>query len=296
MKIAVCFFGHLRTFKRCAPYIKFNLFKHYDCDLFMHTWSNYNHQTKTWHENQPIEGKVSQQEIIDTYGEFKNIIIEDQIVENLGDVTISIDNKKISLFGLKSMYHSMQSSYNLCEQYALKNDINYDLVVMVRPDIALSSRFDIEHYISMLSSEELSHAFLTISNNLAPINAGFKYLRAIDLLFFGKPNIISKIVNNTPSIIEELSNNRVINCSPEFKFIESISNLGYVPYEVKYDGWNLVRPLKPKDWIKQIIRLRIRKNYIKIHLFRYFLINIFSVRINLLNFEIDCCIGKSYSE
>ena len=79
MKIAVCFFGHLRTFKRCAPYIKFNLFKHYDCDLFMHTWSDYNHQTKTWHENQPIEGKVSQQEIIDTYGEFKNIIVNDTL-------------------------------------------------------------------------------------------------------------------------------------------------------------------------------------------------------------------------
>lgn len=194
------------------------------------------------------------------------------------------------------MYHSMQSSYNLCEQYAVENNINYDLVVMVRPDIALSSQFDIEHYISMLSAEELSHAFLTISNNLAPINAGFKYLRAIDLLFFGQQNTISKIVNNTPSIIEELSKNRVINCPPEFKFIQSISNLGYVPYEVKYDGWNLVRPLKPKDWIKQIVRLRIRKHYIKLHLFRYFLINIFSVRINLFNFEIDCCIGKSYSE
>ena len=82
------------------------------------------------------------------------------------------------------MYHSMQSSYNLCEQYSVENNINYDLVVMVRPDIALSSRFDIEHYISMLSSEELSYAFLTISNNLAPINAGFKYLRAIDLILF----------------------------------------------------------------------------------------------------------------
>ena len=74
------------------------------------------------------------------------------------------------------------------------------------------------------------------------------------------------------------------------------NSLDVFPYEVKYDGWNLVRPLKPKDWIKQIIRIRIRKNYIKIHLFRYFMINIFSVRINLLNFEIDCCIGKSYSE
>lgn len=296
MKIAVCFFGHLRTFKRCAPYIKFNLLKHYDCDLFMHTWSEYNHQTKTWHENKSIKGKVSQQEIIDTYGEFKRIIIEDQIVEDLGDITIAIDNKKMSLFGLKSMYYSMQSSYNLSEQYAAENNVNYDLVVMIRPDIALASRFNIEHYISILTSDELLHAFLTISNNSAPINAGFKYLRAIDLLFIGKPQVISEIVNHTNMIVQDLSNQPIINCVPEFKFIEFISSLGINLYEIKYDGWDLVRPLKIKDWIKQLIRIRINRRYIKIQLLRYYLINIFSVRINLFNFEINCCIGKSYSE
>ena len=296
MKIAVCFFGHLRTFKRCAPYIKFNLLKHYDCDLFMHTWSEYNHQTKTWHENKSIKGKVSQQEIIDTYGEFKRISIEDQIVEDLGDITIAIDNKKMSLFGLKSMYYSMQSSYNLSEQYAAENNVNYDLVVMIRPDIALASRFNIEHYISILTSDELLHAFLTISNNSAPINAGFKYLRAIDLLFIGKPQVISEIVNHTNMIVQDLSNQPIINCVPEFKFIEFISSLGINLYEIKYDGWDLVRPLKIKDWIKQLIRIRINRRYIKIQLLRYYLINIFSVRINLFNFEINCCIGKSYSE
>ena len=296
MKIAVCFFGHLRTLKRCAPYIKFNLLKHYDCDLFMHTWSEYNHQTKTWHENKSIKGKVSQQEIIDTYGEFKRIIIEDQIVEDLGDITIAIDNKKMSLFGLKSMYYSMQSSYNLSEQYAAENNVNYDLVVMIRPDIALASRFNIEHYISILTSDELLHAFLTISNNSAPINAGFKYLRAIDLLFIGKPQVISEIVNHTNMIVQDLSNQPIINCVPEFKFIEFISSLGINLYEIKYDGWDLVRPLKIKDWIKQLIRIRINRRYIKIQLLRYYLINIFSVRINLFNFEINCCIGKSYSE
>lgn len=296
MKIAVCFFGHLRTFKRCAPYIKFNLLKHYDCDLFMHTWSDYNHQTKTWHENQTIKGKVSKQEIIDAYGEFKKIIIENQIVEDLGDVTIAIDNKKISLFGIKSMYHSMQLSYNLCEQYAVENNVNYDLVVMIRPDIALSSRFDIERYISMLTNDELLHAFLTIANNSASINAGFKYLRAIDLLFISKPQVISDIVNHTNMIIQDLSDQPIINCAPESKFIEFISSLGINLYEIKYDGWNLVRPLKIKEWIKQIIRIRINRRYIKIQLLRYILINIFSVRINLFNFEIDCCIGKSYSE
>mgnify|MGYP000856507085 CR=1 FL=1 len=296
MKIAVCFFGHLRTFKRCAPYIKLNLLHHYNCDLFMHTWSDYNHQTKTWHDNRPIKGTVSKQEIINTYGTFKRIVIEKQIVEDLGDITIAIDRKQISLFGLKSMYHSMKCSYNLCAQYSMKNNIDYDFVVMIRPDIALSDKFDIVYYTSILNADELKKAFLTITNNLTPVNSGFKYLRAIDLMFFGEPGVISDILNNTPDIIRNLSDDRVISCSPEFKFIESVKNLGYIPYEIKYPGWTLVRPLRRRDWVKQIIRIRIRKNYVKIHLLRYLMFRIFSVRINLFNFEVECCVGKSYSE
>lgn len=296
MKLAVCFFGHLRTYKRCASYVKSNLLRHYDCDLFMHTWSDYNHQTKTWHNNRPISGKVSKQEIIDTYGDFKSIVIEDQVIEDMGDVTVASDNIQTSLFGIKSMYHSMQASYNLCEQYALENHINYDLVIMIRPDIALSNRFYIESYISVLTNEELADAFFTVSNNLSPINTGFRYLRAVDLLFFAKPFVISSIVNHTNRIVHDLSERRIINCSPEFKFIELVKSLNYVPYEVKYKGWSIVRPIQLRSFIKQIISVRIRKNYIKVRLFRFLMMNVFSVRINLFNFEVECCIGKSYSE
>ena len=296
MKIAVCFFGHLRTFKRCAPYIKKNLLNHYDCDLFMHTWSEYNHNTKTWHDNKSIAGIVTKEKILSVYKDIKDIIIEKQIVEDLGNITITSDNKIISLFGIKSMYHSMLTSYNLCEQYAKNNNIEYDFILMIRPDIVLSDSFNIEKYISILSLDELAKAFFTISNNSAAIDGAYKSLRATDLLFFSKTNIIGNILNNSYNIIQEISNKKVINNSPEVEFCKLINLLGYNIYLIKYSGWDIVRPIAPKDWIKQIIRIRIRKNYIKIHLFRYFLINIFSVRINLFNFEIDCCIGKSYSE
>lgn len=296
MKIAVCFFGHLRTFKRCAPYIKKNLLNHYDCDLFMHTWSEYNHNTKTWHDNKSIAGIVTKEKILSVYKDIKDIIIEKQIVEDLGNITITSDNKIISLFGIKSMYHSMLTSYNLCEQYAKNNNIEYDFILMIRPDIVLSDSFNIEKYISILSLDELAKAFFTISNNSAAIDGAYKSLRATDLLFFSKTNIIGNILNNSYNIIQEISNKKVINNSPEVEFCKLINLLGYNIYLIKYSGWDIVRPIAPKDWIKQIIRIRIRKNYIKIHLFRYFMINIFSVRINLLNFEIDCCIGKSYSE
>lgn len=296
MKIAVCFFGHLRTFKRCAPYIKKNLLNHYDCDLFMHTWSEYNHNTKTWHDNKSIAGIVTKEKILSVYKDIKDIIIEKQIVEDLGNITITSDNKIISLFGIKSMYHSMLTSYNLCEQYAKNNNIEYDFILMIRPDIVLSDSFNIEKYISILSLDELAKAFFTISNNSAAIDGAYKSLRATDLLFFSKTNIIGNILNNSYNIIQEISNKKVINNSPEVEFCKLINLLGYNIYLIKYSGWDIVRPIAPKDWIKQIIRIRIRKNYIKIHLFRYFMINIFSVRINLFNFEIDCCIGKSYSE
>lgn len=296
MKIAVCFFGHLRTFKRCAPYIKKNLLNHYDCDLFMHTWSEYNHNTKTWHDNKSIAGIVTKEKILSVYKDIKDIIIEKQIVEDMGNITITSDNKIMSLFGIKSMYHSMLTSYNLCEQYAKNNNIEYDFILMIRPDIVLSDSFNIEKYISILSLDELSKAFFTISNNSASIDGTYKSLRATDLLFFSKPNIIGNILNNSYDIIQELSSKKVINHSPEVEFCKLVNLLGYNIYLIKYSGWDIVRPIAPKDWIKQIIRIRIRKDYIKIHLFRYFLINIFSVRINLFKFEIDCCIGKSYSE
>lgn len=262
----------------------------------MHTWSEYNHNTKTWHDNKSIAGIVTKEKILSVYKDIKDIIIEKQIVEDLGNITITSDNKIISLFGIKSMYHSMLTSYNLCEQYAKNNNIEYDFILMIRPDIVLSDSFNIEKYISILSLDELAKAFFTISNNSAAIDGAYKSLRATDLLFFSKTNIIGNILNNSYNIIQEISNKKVINNSPEVEFCKLINLLGYNIYLIKYSGWDIVRPIAPKDWIKQIIRIRIRKNYIKIHLFRYFMINIFSVRINLLNFEIDCCIGKSYSE
>ena len=170
MKIAVCFFGHLRTFKKCAPHIKNNLINRYDCDLFMHTWSTYNHHTKTHHENTEIKGIVKESAIIDTYGEFKNIKIEEQVVQDLGNVKVSTKNKRVSLygvevsmFGLYSMYHSMKNSFSLCKEYALKNNIQYDMVVMIRPDIVLLDPLNIELYESCAPEETLDKSLFTLS-------------------------------------------------------------------------------------------------------------------------------------
>lgn len=296
MKIAICFFGHLRTFERCSVYVKRNLLKQYDCDLFMHTWSDYNHKTKTWHENKEIKGQVSKKVIIETYGEFKGLMIEDQIVQDLGNIIVDTGRIEMSLFGIQSMYHSMRASYNLCEVYSQENNVKYDYVIMIRPDLAILEKFDLDKYIAVLKDEELRTAFLTIGNNALPISCGFKYLKAIDLFFWGRPGVIADVLNHLPCIIKDLSTNRVIETSPEFKLVGLIKRLGYIPYEVKYSEWMILRALSLKDWLKQIIRIKVCREYIKINLLAYFLVSLFSIRLNIFNFEINFCIGKSYSE
>ena len=65
MKIAIQLFGHLRTYKKCLPALKKHLLNKYDCDIFMHTWDTYNHNTKTWHKNKSknLQNKVNQDEM-----------------------------------------------------------------------------------------------------------------------------------------------------------------------------------------------------------------------------------------
>ena len=60
IKIAVQFFGHLRTFEKCAPSIQQHILSKFDCDVFMHTWSDTEHSTQTWHNSKSKISKVNE--------------------------------------------------------------------------------------------------------------------------------------------------------------------------------------------------------------------------------------------
>ena len=60
LKIAIQFFGHLRTFEKCAPSVKKHLLTKFDCDVFMHTWSETEHSTQTWHNSKSKVNNVNE--------------------------------------------------------------------------------------------------------------------------------------------------------------------------------------------------------------------------------------------
>ena len=295
MKVAVCFFGHLRTFKECAPHLKHNLLNRYDCDLFMHTWSTYNHHTVTHHENRDIKGIVDKDTITSAYGEFKEIAIEEQIVKGMGTVNVTWSDKKVSLFGLYSLYHSMKVSYFLCEKYAKQNNIEYDLVVMIRPDIALLDPLELDTYISSIPSDELGKAYFTFVGGSAKVNIGFRNLGGNDLMFFGKPNVISSIMDGAD---QEL--NHVKEClevsMPEHVLFNIVNNQKLGTYIIDYPGWTIIRPMSFKSKLSRIIRFKGNKNFIKIEFLVFILYKLFSIRFSIGNFEINICAGRPYSK
>lgn len=294
MKIAVCFFGHLRTFKECATHIKHNLLDKYDCDLFMHTWSTYNHHTKTHHENRDIKGDVSKNIIVKTYGEFKDIIIEKQIVKDMGYVNIT-RSQTISLFGIYSLYHSMKESYSLCERYSREKNKKYDLIVMVRPDIALLDPLELDIYISSIPLNELEKAYFTFVGGSAKVHIGFRNLGGNDLMFFGKPNVISSIMNGADTELSRIGESLKIDL-PEHILFNIVKQQGLGIYIIDYSGWAIIRPMSFKSKLSRIIRFKGNKNFIKIEFLVFILYKLFSIRFSIGNFEINICAGRPYSK
>lgn len=294
MKIAVCFFGHLRTFKECATHIKHNLLDKYDCDLFMHTWSTYNHHTKTHHENRDIKGDVSKNLIVKTYGEFKDIIIEKQIVKDMGYVNIT-RSQTISLFGIYSLYHSMKESYSLCERYSREKNKKYDLIVMVRPDIALLDPLELDTYISSIPLNELEKAYFTFVGGSAKVHIGFRNLGGNDLMFFGKPNVISSIMNGADTELSRIGESLKIDL-PEHILFNIVKQQGLGIYIIDYSGWAIIRPMSFKSKLSRIIRFKANKNLLKIEFLVFILYKLFSIRFSIGNFEINICAGRPYSK
>lgn len=220
-KIAVCLYGHLRTYKECAPFLKHNLLSYYDCDLFMHTWSKFDHSTPTWHDYKKVTGDVTEEEIIKTYGEFKNIIIEEQIVENLG-VTPNLCEQEstFSIFGVKSAFYSRYKACEITQKYAEKNNITYDYIFFIRPDIWLKTPFLLEEFVKNTQTD-IDKTIFTFAHHHPGVA-----LATIDIAFYAKMNTMFKFMDSTEKTIEKLLKYTWPNYNPECSFDQQVTLSG----------------------------------------------------------------------
>ena len=148
-KIAILFFGHLRTYEKTYKYFVKNLLNPqiksgYEVDIFLHTWdelssakgSHYEHK-KHLKINSDINDKpLSEQDrlnIINFYSP-KAYLIEQRKPE-FNQVT------------------SRERLAKLCKDYELEQNFKYDYYFFTRPDILFYKKFIFDEYLNLYKKE-----------------------------------------------------------------------------------------------------------------------------------------------
>ena len=300
MKIAVQMFGHLRTYEQCYRELHEKLLSKYDCDVFMHTWATLNHNTQAWHKNNKHSDICTlsrKEELIKIYN-LKSLKIEEQYQEDLG--TFSALGSKVSIFGAKSMFHSMSEANKLRQSYEKENNINYDFILAIRPDILLKTNFNIDDYLFNLNRKEINQSFFTAGSTQRALYSYFPSLAATDVLFFAKPSIFDALYENQNKILSYFTKDENVPFGPERYFIKAVEDIGATPILIKFlynKEFEIVRFYDAKSLRKALIKLRIRKNFIKLHLLKNLRKTLFRIQIDITSsFQIDLCMGNVYYE
>ncbi|MDR2667385.1 MAG: hypothetical protein LBB34_04745 [Holosporales bacterium] len=315
LKIAVCFFGHLRTYEKCAVSLRENLLNGYDCDLFMHTWTTLDSPTQAWHGGyyEKVPGQTNKDDIINVYGEFKGLETEEQIPVDKGEVKTKVCEQScfsISIWGLEASFHSMHRSNKLREKYQIENNIKYDFILFVRPDILLKTRFIIQRFTEVLPQAKIERGFFTAVNAFLPIMTGPESFGSFDILFFGTPIVISDIMKNITECWRRFKQNTIIEYCQEYEMINMIIECGWQPYYMigyrqEYE-WCVLRYTSDEICATPIVDTRscgraIRRRVIKLRIRSRFLLWLFpATRYNVISLQcslfgvytIDVAIGN----
>ena len=201
MKVAVQIFGHLRTFERCAPTLKEHLLNRYPShDVFLHTWDRLESETVTHHERFCMPSPIDEHTIaaILTHYHPKRMAIEPQAPREMGELVIA-NSKRISVSGIRYMFTTMQRANQLRERYSSETGTKYDVVVMVRPDIALHRPLDLDLFMAYsrpptLPTDETTRTRYAAFGPSPLILNDFRGLPATDLLFFARPDVMTRVL------------------------------------------------------------------------------------------------------
>lgn len=212
MKVAIQLFGHMRTFRECSPSLFSKLIQYYDCDIFIHTWSDINYNNEINNPSSDNQQEQLQQDIHDIY-QPKFLKIEKQSYFN-SEVLLSPDHMlKDQGFlstpndGITHMLYSMHAVNGLRETYQNQHNISYDYIVFIRPDILLHEKFDISLYErEFLFNPNTVVAFLDRILLMLYNNRFDSVPLTSDLLLLMKPEVSNKLFKSTPNIDTYYSN------------------------------------------------------------------------------------------
>ncbi|ENM5889572.1 hypothetical protein FXE63_13660 [Vibrio mimicus] len=241
-KIALQFFGHLRSYRKTLPYQIAHIISEYNCDIFIHTWETEEHNDPTWHksalENESIS-ITSRQDLIECYHPVALEIEDNSIVVQQGYFN---GNNNILLRSMKAMFHSQQKVNKLRREYSLTHSIDYDFVITLRPDVMPLCRLNLDDYIQEFEFAE--HVCIHFSNGAhqhSQVNKKIYTPLASDIFYISTPKTIDNIFNDNTNFFNRfyIDFNKVNIggiSAPEASFNEMLLQCGVISrfYEFPY--------------------------------------------------------------
>ena len=208
-RIAIQFFGHLRTFDKTYEsflknVISVNIVDGYQIDVFIHTWTERSHSTVSFRNpnGESVSNSLLTKDLIEKAKKIyqpKIFLIDDQIDCQDHIFYERLYKSKKSLKGVINMTYTIHRSSYARHVYERERQIKYDWVIVTRPDI---------EFLSPLRLDELLKVY--IDNDVAiPVNSIFyatkifarakindvRFVGGSDLIYFGKPEDIDKATN-----------------------------------------------------------------------------------------------------
>ncbi|WP_297446843.1 hypothetical protein [uncultured Campylobacter sp.] len=146
MKLAICFMGHLRTYKQTYESFLENVLKPNledvmweEIDIFIHTWDTFEKANFAWHEqNKKMDGvKITEQVICEVKQIYKP---KKMLVE--------------TLMQDRGMHLSIERSQKLALEYEKEQNISYDYIMVTRPDLYFHTPLILSSFINAYQKDE----------------------------------------------------------------------------------------------------------------------------------------------
>lgn len=232
MKIAIQLFGHLRSFRDTFSYIQENILDIYDCDVFMHTWSEEEHSDPTWHQMEHKKPNPTQRKTIYQHYPLKGLDIEDNA--NIKGEGFFNTSNNISLRALKAMLHSQFRVNQIRNNYQKETGVEYDYVITLRPDVMPLTKLDLTLYEAEFDFQPECSIHFTNGNHYhyQKTKAIFTPL-ASDLFFLAQPKTMDTLCSAIDDFERYFIDFTNVNdggiSSPEASFIERLYQKGVTP-------------------------------------------------------------------
>lgn len=255
-KLAIQFFGHLRTFD--LTYQKFynNVIipnqDAYKIDIFIHTWDEIEYAAQQWHNEKipQVRGKKLTSKNVDFL--LKHYCptlyeITPQLEDRSGLEFDEFTGGKCKYATMRNVWYTKYRVNELRKKYEAEHNVHYDFVLCTRPDVLYNKKFNLDALFSVYST--------LLKNITAPEGKLFysghhrgypvredRLLAASDIVYLGVPPVINAISSIYANLnTDELAKNFI---SWEHFQIFTAKKYNIEPVQIEYNygtDWGILR-------------------------------------------------------